>query len=827
MALAKADTQENTAIIEWLERNIKALDPVEAQSVQDFEAKDNVGMGPLSWFMWGSRAKIIPSWESASRDYHLRAAWRNPNNWMVQGAFTGLIKRFISTPFEVKGKHNAGYYQKLFESAQFGEYGGGWAGFWERVWLDYMTLDNGAYIEVIGPGDPMQPLTGRITGIAHLDSLRCQPTGNPEFPVVYWSRKTGEMHRMHRDRVARLVDAPDGDEAYYGRGLSALSRIISVVDAQIKMAQYVSEKLDDLPPAGFMVLSGVTKQQWEDTKNLYEAGRSQEAAQVWSQTMTLLAPDPSIPLDAKMVGFSDAPEHFNYREYVEIHVNALALTLGVDPQDVWPLTGAPLGTGTQSAILHSKARGKMFGSMLTRAERFINFHLLPPNLEFSFKFEDSEADQERANVAKAHTEVAEKLAGLHSKEAALRYLADNVESFRDVLLGQDGELITLTGQDPKAPGQEVVIADSGSPLSAGTDGKIQSDNSEAQAKQPLQFGGQQPTQPTNGQAPPQSPSPTPPPPATQSKPMPKPQDEGKRDKEKMSLVESLLKAQLITLTQAQTIMGQPVDPVLDGMYVVDNSPVPREVMPSLYKVKLGRGVVGFEGIIGGTTNEVPPPEMASLSPQTAAAAQDTSPPSGASVGRRQHNSVSGKQLQSVRLDFEGDFEDTLSAARSGSLDKRRFSTIMRAHINKYGRDAFEEGLKEGGVDGGADDADLGTIAKLVSKQTGYVASLADEVYSESGISDDLAANKPAMWWNKSINPFYTEGLVSADRNGMYEWVYGDTEHCEDCKRLNGQLHRLKDWYNKGWLPQASHLACKGYNCKCTLKKTTGRARGSF
>jgi hypothetical protein len=35
-----------------------------------------------------------------------------------------------------------------------------------------------------------------------------------------------------------------------------------------------------------------------------------------------------------------------------------------------------------------------------------------------------------------------------------------------------------------------------------------------------------------------------------------------------------------------------------------------------------------------------------------------------------------------------------------------------------------------------------------------------------------------MWANKSLQEIYDAGRISADRNGMYEWVLGRTEqHC--------------------------------------------------
>lgn len=187
-----------------------------------------------------------------------------------------------------------------------------------------------------------------------------------------------------------------------------------------------------------------------------------------------------------------------------------------------------------------------------------------------------------------------------------------------------------------------------------------------------------------------------------------------------------------------------------------------------------------------------------------------------------------KDIQATRLDFESDFEDFLNRATSERMDRRRAGTVLRALITRFGRAAYSDGLAMGGVEmADASDDDLAAIASIARDQSQYVTAFLNKVYSEDGISADLAGLKSEQWWNKSISPFYNAGMMSSDRNGMYEWEYGATEHCDDCQRLNGQRHRLRDWMREGWIPKSSKLQCKGYNCKCQWIKSSGRARGNY
>lgn len=190
--------------------------------------------------------------------------------------------------------------------------------------------------------------------------------------------------------------------------------------------------------------------------------------------------------------------------------------------------------------------------------------------------------------------------------------------------------------------------------------------------------------------------------------------------------------------------------------------------------------------------------------------------------------LSQKSIQSTRLDFEMEMEGFIEEARAERLTRRRFGTLMRSVIRKYGIRAYRDGLMDGGVEDGAmDTEDYQEAESLIAQQSVYVTDFANTLY-DKGISDAQAYGKPEMWFNKSLMPLYQAGLASADRNGLYEWVLGKTEqHCKTCLALNGQRHRMKEYTKRNLVPQASILECKGFNCDCRLVKSTGRAKGRF
>lgn len=191
--------------------------------------------------------------------------------------------------------------------------------------------------------------------------------------------------------------------------------------------------------------------------------------------------------------------------------------------------------------------------------------------------------------------------------------------------------------------------------------------------------------------------------------------------------------------------------------------------------------------------------------------------------------TAAKAIQATRLDFEYDFETLLAAARGDEIRRKNFGRELMGLIEKYTERAYKDGLTDGGVgDAVLDDEDMDALNAVILEQRSYVRGFTDTLYKGDGITDDLAGQKAAVWFNKSIYPSYLKGLQSAAKNAYFEWVYGDTEHCADCLALNGQVHRMRDYVKSGWLPKASKLKCKGFQCQCALAPRPGaKASGVF
>jgi hypothetical protein len=82
-------------------------------------------------------------------------------------------------------------------------------------------------------------------------------------------------------------------------------------------------------------------------------------------------------------------------------------------------------------------------------------------------------------------------------------------------------------------------------------------------------------------------------------------------------------------------------------------------------------------------------------------------------------------------------------------------------------------------------------------------------------------NTKINMWSNRYNQIRNKAKALACGNKKLKWILGPTKvHCVDCAKLNGKVKRASTWVASGWMPQGKMLACKGYQCLCSLVVTT-------
>ena len=420
------------------------IDPVsiaENLSVQEHQPANQY---PLIFGDVSVRGPLLPGWGSRERERILREYYRHDYNTVFRGAIAGLIKRVQSTPWEVKStEDDADRWQALLMNADFGD----WDQFISKLIIDYSRQDQGAFIELIAPGNPLEAPAGPVAGLAVLDSTRCYPTGNLDFPIIYYDIHN-KLHMMPRGRVVQFIDSPDSDESLPGHGDCALSRAIAPVNRQILIGRYIEQFLDDKPPPGLAVFSNLTEEQLQKAVGVMNNERRTDAQGEWGRTLRLYGMQMELKPSVEYLSYTTAPEKFDFEKYTMIDVRQIALAVGLDIQDIWELSSGGIGTGTQSEILAQKSRGKAFGRILKGLERVIN-RALPEHAEFQWKYQDPQEDQETASKAQAWATTAQTIKDDLSADERRELLANQIQGVRDVLVDEDGKVRRLSDSDPK------------------------------------------------------------------------------------------------------------------------------------------------------------------------------------------------------------------------------------------------------------------------------------------------------------------------------------------------------------------------------------------
>lgn len=397
------------------------------------------------------RGPLLPAWGSRERERILREYYHHDYNTLFRGAIAALIKRVQSTPWEVKAPEGDGdRWQQLLMTADFGD----WDRFIAKIITDYSRHDQGTFIELIGPGSALEAPLGAVTGLAVLDSVRCYPTGAPNYPVLYYDLN-GKIHALHRGRVVQFLDTPDSDESTPGYGDCALSRAIAPVRRQILIGRYIEQALDDEPPPGITVFGNLGRDQVDQAIETMHNERQRDTRGEWGRMLRLYGLRAEDKPTVDSFTFTKPPEKFDFEQYTNLDAREIALSIGIDIQDIWgELSGTGLGSKGQSEILAQKSRGKGFGRILKGLERLIN-RALPEDVEFKWKYEDPQEDMEQAQILQATASSVQVLGSTLSPEEARSLLANTSQAVRDVLVDETGKVRRRGDTDPKAEDQQI------------------------------------------------------------------------------------------------------------------------------------------------------------------------------------------------------------------------------------------------------------------------------------------------------------------------------------------------------------------------------------
>lgn len=367
----------------------------------------------------------LPLYWSPMRDIMLRTSMHMEDMWSA--AIAKAVTKQAARGFTVEDSEDSAIRVERSQRTLLWYDGTVWSLGIQKWLQDFLLTDNGAFMEV--ERESKRPWA-RATALWHLDSQYCHRTGDPTWPVTYWSAD-GKWHKLRYDQVIMISDLPSSDRRMRNIGLCAASRAWNTIVKLSAVETYFREKITGSRTLAIHIVNGIN---WTQLDDAIQSGNDDQARKGFvvykgSLIVPTVKSDPApsvvtIPLAEVPDGFDVETER---RDAYLRYANAI----GVPVQDVQPLSGQGLGTGTQTIILQEEAEGYGLAAGMRALTQFINTFVLPKATTFSLS-NDNDA-RERLQKAQADKAQAEVLQVLVSIGALTAMQAQNIAADEGII----------------------------------------------------------------------------------------------------------------------------------------------------------------------------------------------------------------------------------------------------------------------------------------------------------------------------------------------------------------------------------------------------------
>lgn len=155
-----------------------------------------------------------------------------------------------------------------------------------------------------------------------------------------------------------------------------------------------------------------------------------------------------------------------------------------------------------------------------------------------------------------------------------------------------------------------------------------------------------------------------------------------------------------------------------------------------------------------------------------------------------------------------------------------FADTLNAAVFRGYEQAWREGAKTCGIlPEDRTPEEQVVLAEYISVAQSRILPLGDFIGTHSrangGKWGDLQP-RLNVWINR-YNEIVARAQQMSCKDTKLKWVYGDTQHCSTCLKLNGRIYRASIWQAYDIYPQDTrpgHLNCRGFNCQCRFEPTT-------
>lgn len=177
--------------------------------------------------------------------------------------------------------------------------------------------------------------------------------------------------------------------------------------------------------------------------------------------------------------------------------------------------------------------------------------------------------------------------------------------------------------------------------------------------------------------------------------------------------------------------------------------------------------------------------------------------------------------------YRSNIRTNVRALWSGAWTVGEFVNAMTVSVERGIMWAWAEGAAACGVgeDEMTEEEQDARTSEMWS-QWSYIGGFADAIDADSKANDgklEPLLSRAELWVNH-YNEVVSKAKAMACADTKAIWILGPTEsHCVSCAGYAGRVYRYSTWLKWGALPQSYALACRGFNCQCSLEMTDAPA----
>jgi len=379
---------------------------------------------------------LVPPWWSRARDAALKNIWRSSDHlstaiYNAQAKIVGIpiriVAKDISNPEHVMQAKELT--ASLILSSEFGQT---WPAAYGPFIEDVLTQDNGGFLEIIGGGAADGPIEGMPLSVRHLDSSRCQRTGDPVFPVLY-SDTDSKRYKFHWTRIILHSQMPSSKVEMFGVGFCSVSRCMRVAQTLVDMVRYKQERLGSRPLNQLLIGKGITAQQIMTALRMAEQEMGNQGFARFAATVVVGSEDSDV--DINKLDLTHL-EPFDELTSTNLGMYLIAAAIGMDADELWPVSGKG-GSEGETNLRRMRSRGRLPAQITSEVSNQFNLKYVPPHLLFRFDFQDDEEDQQRAIIKDIRG---------RNRERDLGTTSINIRTARTMML-RDGDVSEIEFED--------------------------------------------------------------------------------------------------------------------------------------------------------------------------------------------------------------------------------------------------------------------------------------------------------------------------------------------------------------------------------------------